>query len=885
MLRLASAILGLCMLINLGRGIRPLNVKSLYIPKFTDSFDQAAVNYKPVYDMVFGTDVLETSSQIAIRSLYDLDDYFNPLESGTDANVINSEIQRYPAAFNTTNTDFVAGSLDLKATANAAHLPLVTMNPTAVSSYSRTITVANTSVLKVGQVLGFGTKSYSLMHTTITYDAGTAVTTGDTLTQTITDRNATFSKVITVTATVGQTVNDVVAALVAAINADSTLSSKNIKAYALPHAPRAYAITWPKRTEGSDSDFGFDANGSFEFITTSGSATGTIANALRQKYYPCHILSIDSGTQITVSHPVTLATSDTLYFNPVYMFGITQNHSNQTVLNVAGNPLAAGITVGQVGQFSYQDNNIRAVTAVSASTITFTNGTYMYPGLYVTIYPIGRAVTTATTSNATVLTFASVPAIVQAGMVYFNLFGSPNFGKIKVVSKTATTVTLDKAVTIASGDTAVFIPEIDSGQAWSKFLFSPQADGRSVIAFELTAEVPNNAAYAAWPAFWLFPDSTDPSPINPSGASYELDFPDLFTYWNNASSGNYIGTGSSGTDTYLHPDWVNGSLTGNNTGIKERKFGLIWTGSKVFYYLDGVLVRARDISLNPKFRAQLGFNLAVGSIKTAFNSNGYFPVDASQFPMRYKIKRMRMLANKTDKPLDVDQLALGNNLIMDLYSHDPDGLFTQKSGTSILQLNDRRGRPNNAGQGTAGRYPLTGTMTKNGRNVWAFDGNNDGLTISSADMLTFLNSGVDATILLAVFPEAGGTYPGQNILTGQAADGTDILSLSIDRSTGITTGRWTGTYVYDTVGGNIKDGSLHVVGMRRMGGNFQVYADGVWSAARVSNSGVISDITFGNSRNFWNGYMGEIGRFCVWKSALSDVAVEEFRQRMILEWS
>lgn len=855
-----------------------------YIPSFTDSFDQAVGHYKSVYDMVFGTDILESSSQIALRSLYDLDDYFNPLETGTADYIINSEIQRYPAAFNTTNTEFAASSLNLTATANSSHLPVTAANPAAAVSYSRVITLADTSSLKVGQVIGFGTKSYDLLHVTKTYDAGTVVATGDTLTQTFSDRNATFSLPITVTATAGQTTTDVVAALVAAINADSTLNAKSIKAYALPHAPRAYAITWPKRTAGSDTDFGYDANGSLEFITTTASKMGTIANDLRQKYYPCHILSIDSATQITVSHPVTLATSDTLYFNPVYMFGVTSNHSNQTVINVAGEPSSA-VSVGQVGQFSYQDNNIRAITAVSASTITFTNALYLYPGLYVTIYPIGRAITTATTTASTTLTFSAVPDVVKTGMVFFNLFRTPNQGKIKVVSKTATTVVLDTPVSVFSGDTIIFLPEIDSGQAWSKFLFSPQADGRNVIAFEMTAEVPNAAAYGAWPAFWLFPDSSDPSPINPSGLSYELDFPDLFTYWNNASIGNYIGTGSSGTDIYLHPDWINGSLTGNNSGIKERKFGLIWTGSKVFYYLDGTLIRARSINLNPKYRAQLGMNLAIGSISTAFNSNGYFPVDASQFPMKYKVKRIRMLANKTDKPLDVDQLALGNTLIMDLYSHDPEQLFTQKSGTSILQLNDRRGRPNNVGQGTAGRYPLTGTVTKNGRNVWAFDGNNDGLVVSSADMLTFMNSGVDATIMFACFPEADGSYGYQNLITGYKADGSDVLSLGIVKATGAVSGRWTNTYVYDTIGAGKKDGALHVIGMRRSGGNFQVYADGSWTAARASGNETLTEIHLGNSKYYWNGYMGEIGRFCVWKSALSDGAVEEFRQRMILEWS
>lgn len=39
-------------------------------------------------------------------------------------------------------------------------------------------------------------------------------------------------------------------------------------------------------------------------------------------------------------------------------------------------------------------------------------------------------------------------------------------------------------------------------------------------------------------------------------------------------------------------------------------------------------------------RAQFAFNLAIGSLRTSFNSNGFWPIDLSRFPMKYGIKRL-----------------------------------------------------------------------------------------------------------------------------------------------------------------------------------------------------------------------------------------------------
>ena len=91
-------------------------------------------------------------------------------------------------------------------------------------------------------------------------------------------------------------------------------------------------------------------------------------------------------------------------------------------------------------------------------------------------------------------------------------------------------------------------------------------------------------------------------------------------------------------DFYTHSGWASGSLSGNNFGAAERRLSCVVTSTKVFFYLDNLLIKASYVTWNRYRRGQVGLNLAVGSAKTSFNSNGFYPMDVSQFPMKFRIK-------------------------------------------------------------------------------------------------------------------------------------------------------------------------------------------------------------------------------------------------------
>jgi hypothetical protein len=98
-------------------------------------------------------------------------------------------------------------------------------------------------------------------------------------------------------------------------------------------------------------------------------------------------------------------------------------------------------------------------------------------------------------------------------------------------------------------------------------------------------------------------------------------------------------------DFYTHPSWSNGSLLGNNFGAFERRLSCVMTSTKAFFYLDNLLVRATYATWNRVKRGQVGVDLAVGSAKTSFNSNGFYPVDVSNFPMKFRVKTMTWWAD------------------------------------------------------------------------------------------------------------------------------------------------------------------------------------------------------------------------------------------------
>lgn len=360
----------------------------------------------------------------------------------------------------------------------------------------------------------------------------------------------------------------------------------------------------------------------------------------------------------------------------------------------------------------------RAPSFLGTSRTIYWFGPQVEVGSFVTSY---IPTTTATSNLSKTLVFSSVPAGIAVGHRIIDYYGWALVGNIKVTAKDSTTVTLDTGVAVGNGATIQFSPPISSGQIWSKSIFAPGMDGRATVAFDFTFKAPDAAVIAAWPAFWMYSAYDDPNPTSGGSGSSEIDFADVFNYWNNASTNNYIGiegstqtgtmqagststtavlattsnavdgdyvgmtlqtTGGTGNgqtrtitgyngatrtatvspawtvtpdatttykfnavDFYTHPNWSNGSLTGNNFGSIDRRLSCVMTSTKAFFYLDNVLIRASYATWNKYKRGQVGIDLAVGSAKTSFNANGFYPVDVSQFPMKFRVKTMTWWAS------------------------------------------------------------------------------------------------------------------------------------------------------------------------------------------------------------------------------------------------
>jgi hypothetical protein len=81
---------------------------------------------------------------------------------------------------------------------------------------------------------------------------------------------------------------------------------------------------------------------------------------------------------------------------------------------------------------------------------------------------------------------------------------------------------------------------------------------------------------------------------------------------------------------------------------------LVWSPTKAYVYLDGTLVFAKNYIWNSYKRAQIAANLAIGSLGTSFTGSGFFPIDLSRFPLKYRLKRLRVLTAKMPSGMPPD---------------------------------------------------------------------------------------------------------------------------------------------------------------------------------------------------------------------------------------
>jgi len=621
-----------------------------YAPDRRTNFERATAGFTTTLDHVFGT-APAPAGATRIATYDELMALYRPYQNGTWMTVINTEMERFTT--DPANFPFASDALELTATMAT---PTGTQAPQAVTvaadvAYSRTVTLTSMPAMaRGGRVIGLQAKARANLHASYSCALRGTIVTGDTVTLTfasvLNDRFASIA--ITVTAVGGDTFAAIAQRMVDAINADATLAAERVQAFKYPTNPGTFFVTVPKRARAGSPSLGRLANGSLRAITVVASKTGTVTFSVAQSLSNIHVVSV-SGNTLTLSHPVDLAAGDVLVINPALMLLRTDTYSAAAALQPVG--ATTGIEQYQLIQSSFQNNNPLRLTAVGATDVTVEASLGLVDGVFMTILPAYALLTSAATTASKVLTFASVPAGVEVGMQYRAAdLGAPNVSiVVEAVDRTtpgAHTVTVSTPVTVGSGGRIQFWPAIKSAQIWSKDIIQPEGD-HPIVAMELVCEVPHAVDLGAWPAFWLYTDTDDPNPGQTVQAASEIDMFEGYVYWNNSTGGGYraaVATGSP-VDVYNYPDMSSGNLPGNNMGDGERKLQLIWTASKVQFFLDGVLIREQAFAWNTYKRAQTGINLAVGSLSTSFHPNGLFPIDMGRLPMAYRIKRRRVLVS------------------------------------------------------------------------------------------------------------------------------------------------------------------------------------------------------------------------------------------------
>jgi hypothetical protein len=182
------------------------------------------------------------------------------------------------------------------------------------------------------------------------------------------------------------------------------------------------------------------------------------------------------------------------------------------------------------------------VTGTSSGVITLESAVWGTAGLLIVVLPVWMIITTSSmTDTVTVPCTTGIPSGVAADMVISPYFaGTYSDGQYTITGKTATTLTVDRAQTASNATRFVIHHNVDSAQIWSKFIAAPGFDSCNMIFGEIEAEFPDASDLAAWPAFWNYSATNDPSPGASSGNS-EIDFTDTFNYWNNTINNSFMG--------------------------------------------------------------------------------------------------------------------------------------------------------------------------------------------------------------------------------------------------------------------------------------------------------------------------------------------------------
>jgi hypothetical protein len=196
-----------------------------------------------------------------------------------------------------------------------------------------------------------------------------------------------------------------------------------------------------------------------------------------------------------------------------------------------------------------------------------------------------------------------------------------------------TNQTLDLTATIAPNG-GLWPGGINSGQIWTKQMYTPDRTGYTVYAFEVRMKVPSGPGM--WPAAWFYamqPGQTDGS---------EIDNPE-FMVMNTQNQFDWTGyQHGPGQGAQLYSIKTNQWVwhPGLDFSADYHDYQTFWTPDAVYKYVDGTLVYAQSFRWTSPGPAQLGVNLAVGNTASA----GMRPTSLKQFPSALSIDHITIWA-------------------------------------------------------------------------------------------------------------------------------------------------------------------------------------------------------------------------------------------------
>ena len=173
---------------------------------------------------------------------------------------------------------------------------------------------------------------------------------------------------------------------------------------------------------------------------------------------------------------------------------------------------------------------------------------------------------------------------------------------------------------------------IESGQIWTKEMFTPGRTGYSEYAIAVRMKIPGKRG--AWPAAWLY--TKEPGMNDGS----EIDNPEFFNM-DNQDSHDWTGYNHGpGVGAQLYSIKINRYVwhPGIDFSADYHTYSLYWTASTVSKYVDGQLIYSQLFSWTARGAAQLGINLAVGSNGTTLP--GLKPTSVAEFPIKLALSRI-----------------------------------------------------------------------------------------------------------------------------------------------------------------------------------------------------------------------------------------------------